>query len=100
MSRTRNTERLKEIRPKVMPSTLAMSKLAVKKLFSKIRREGVATWNDGLDYAEYIHALWNTLLQHKEYGVESQHIENMLGKGDAIQILSDIVLEDRRASQG
>ncbi len=96
MGRASKSERLTSIRPIVMPTTITFSKLTLKKMYAKSRRLRIAQWNDALDYAEFIHALWNTMLNHDELKNDAIQLQEMLGKGDAIQLLSDTVLEHRR----
>ncbi len=97
MPSRRNPERLDSARPTVMPSTLAYSQNAIKKIYAKCRQEGLAAWHDGLEYAEFINALWNTMLNSPVCGEEAAKIEETLGRGDTIQILSDIFIEDRNS---
>lgn len=96
MGRASKSERLTSTRPIVMPTTITFSKLTLKKLYAKSRRLRIVQWNDALDYAEFIHALWNTMLNHEELKKDAIQLQEMLGKGDAIQLLSDTVMEHRR----
>lgn len=98
MASRRNPERLDSARPTVMPSTIAFSKLSLQKLYARCRQQGRAAWHDGLEYADFINALWNTMLNSPTCKEEATKIEETLGRGDTIQILSDIFLEDRNSS--
>lgn len=98
MPSKRHPERLDSARPTVMPSTVAYSKISIQKIYSKCRQEGLAAWHDGLEYADFINALWNTMLNSPVCGDEAAKIEETLGRGDTIQILSDIFLQDRNSA--
>ncbi|WP_147448374.1 hypothetical protein [Dokdonia sinensis] len=93
----RNSERLMEARAAVLPSTINSSKLSLHRLYSKCKSRGIAVWNDGLEYAEFIHALWNMMLTNEEFRPEAQKIEEAIGTGDAIQLLSDVFAESRKS---
>ncbi|MFT5752440.1 MAG: hypothetical protein ACI828_000706 [Flavobacteriales bacterium] len=97
MASKRNTERLDSARPTVMPTTVAFSKLSIQKLYARCRQQSRAAWNDGLEYADFINALWNSMLTSPSCKEEAVKVEETLGRGDTIQILSDIFLEDRNA---
>jgi len=88
--------RLKEKTLIVMPTTLTFCKLHFRKLYAKSRKLGIAEWNDSLDYADFIHGLWHSMRTHEELIQESRKIEEILNEGDAIELLSEIVMEHRR----
>ena len=100
MGRPSKTERLKSARPLVMPSTLSFCKLNLQKLYARCRRLQITHWNDDQDYADYINNLWVLMLKHNALKEEAKKLEEMLGTGDAVQILSDIVMEHRQSSNG
>ena len=93
MGRASHSERLTTTRPIVMPSTITLSKLNIRKLYAKARRLGITKWNDEIEYPDYIHNLWDVISTHPELSSEAMHIEDLLGKGDVIQLLSDTVIE-------
>lgn len=95
MGRASNTERLTAPRPIIMPSTITFCKLSIRKLYAKSRRLGIASWNDSLDYADFIHELWESISGHRELKEEAARTLEILGKGDVIQLLSDTVMEHR-----
>lgn len=100
MGRPTKTERLKEARPLVMQSTLTFCRLNLQKLYARTRRLNLANIGDEQDYADYIHSLWNTMLTHDELKIESLKLEEILGTGDAIQLLNDVVMDHRASSNG
>lgn len=100
MGRPTKTERLKEARPLVMQSTLTFCRLNLQKLYARTRRLNLANISDEQDYADYIHSLWNTMLTHDELKIESHKLEEILGTGDAIQLLNDVVMDHRASSNG
>lgn len=95
MGRASNSERLIAPRPTIMQSTITFCKLTIRKLYAKGRRLGIAGWNNTSDYADYIHNLWDAISSHSELKEEAKRTEDILGKGDVIQLLSDTVIEQR-----
>ena len=93
MGRASNSERLTAPRPIIMHSTITFCKLNIRKLYAKGRRLGIAEWNNKSDYADYIHNLWEAISSHSELKEEAKRTEDILGKGDVIQLLSDTVIE-------
>ncbi len=96
MSRALTSARLKEETIIVMPTTLSFCKLNFIKLYSKARKLGIAEWNDSLDYPDFIHGLWHTMRTHEALTPVAKKIEEILQDGDAIELLSEVVLEHRR----
>jgi len=76
-----------------MHTTITFCKLTIRKLYTKGRRLGIPDWNNESDYADYIHNLWETISSHKELKDEAKRTEDILCKGDVIQLLSDTVTE-------
>lgn len=100
MGRPTKTERLKKARPIIMQSTLIFCKLNLQKIYARSRRLELAHWNEEQDYADYINNLWTTMLKHDALKTDANKLEEMLGTGDVVQLLSDIVMEHRRSSNG
>ena len=100
MGSTTKPERLQSARPILMSSTLRFYTLNLQKLYAKSRRLNLADWHNDQEYPEYIHSLWNTMLTHSAFKEEAKKIEQALGAGDAIQLLSDMVTEHRKSSNG
>ena len=98
MGRPIKTERIKKARPILMESTIRLCKLNLKKMYAQSRRLDLARWNENQDYADYIHNLWNTMLKHNALTENATKLEEVLGSGDAIQLLSDIVINHKRIS--
>ncbi len=96
MGRGIKSERLHAAIPLLMPSTITFYKLNLQKLYAKARRLNIAQWNDALDYADFIHALWNTMLTHDALKEDAQQLEAILDTGDAIELLSEVVMNHRR----
>ncbi len=97
MGRASNSERLTAPRPIIMHSTITFCKLNIRKLYAKGRRLGIPRWNNTSDYADYIHNLWETISSHSELKEEAKRTEDLLGKGDVIQLLSDTVMEQQHS---
>lgn len=97
MGRPTKTERLKFARPVIMRSTLNFCRLNLQKLYARTYRLQLATWSADQDYAEYINNLWATMMTHDALEDEARKLEETLGTGDAVQILSDIVMQHRQS---
>lgn len=93
MGRASNSERLIASKPIVMQSTITFCKLNIRKLYAKGKRLGIPDWNRESDYADYIHNLWEAISTHRELKEEAIRMEEILGIGDTIQLLSDTVTE-------
>ncbi len=98
MGRAPINARLKEKTLLVMPTTINLCKLQFHKLYTQARRLGIAEWNDSLDYADFIHGLWHIMRTHKALKKDAEKIVDLLENGDAIELLSEIVLNHRRAT--
>ncbi|WP_339847104.1 hypothetical protein [Dokdonia sp. Asnod1-B02] len=98
MGRPTKTERLKEARPIIMQSTLIFCKLNLQKIYARSRRLELTHWNEDQDYADYINNLWTTMMKHDAIKKDALKLDEMLGTGDVVQLLSDIVMEHRKSS--
>jgi len=78
----------------IIPNTISLSKMKIKNMYKHLRKMGKAEWNPEFEYPDFIHQLWNEILINKELKEDSKKIQQTLGKGDAIQLLSDIYMED------
>lgn len=98
MGRPTKTERLKEARPLIMQSTLVYCKLNLQKIYARSRRLQLTHCNEDQDYADYINNLWSTMLKHEALKNDALKLDEMLGTGDVVQLLSDIVIAQRQSS--
>jgi len=96
MTSIKRSARLKEKTLIVMPTTITFCKLNFRKLYFKAIKLGVAEWNDSLDYPDFIHGLWHSMRTHENLQLEARKIEEILSEGDAIEILSEVVMDYRR----
>lgn len=96
MGRGIKSERLVAAIPLLMPSTISFCKLNLQKLYAKARRLELAQWNDALDYADFIHALWNTMCTHEALKDDTAMLMDVLDHGDAIELLNEVVMNHRR----
>ena len=96
MGRGIKSERLVASIPLLMPSSISFCKLHLQKLYAKARRLELAQWNEALDYADFIHALWNTMCTHEALKEETDKLASTLDRGDAIELLSEVVMNHRR----
>lgn len=98
MGRPTKTERLKEARPIIMQSTLIFCKLNLQKIYARSRRLELTHWNEEHEYADYVNNLWTTMMKHDALKSDALKLEEILGTGDVVQLLSDIVMEHRQSS--
>lgn len=80
----------------IMSTTLTFCRLNFQKLYAKARKLGIAEWNDALDYPDFIHGLWLAMRQHSELREEARKIQDLLNNGDAIELLSLVVMSHRQ----
>jgi len=65
------------------------SRIIIKSHIDKAFAEKYIQWNDGLNYTEFIQALWRLFLNHDSFKEGTQDILGKLTEGDAMQLLSD-----------
>ena len=80
----------------IIPNTILLSKMKIKNMFMHLRTIGRGEWNPEFEYPDFIHHLWNEILSNKELKEDAKKIQQALGRGDAIQLLSDIYMEEVR----
>jgi hypothetical protein len=72
---------------------LKTAKAKLERILIKADRMGLISHYDGKDYPEYIHALWNSITHQLLLMQDAVAIENQLGNGDTIQLVSDAMFE-------
>jgi hypothetical protein len=65
------------------------SRVIIQSHIDKAFTEKHIQWNDGLDYTEFIRALWRLFLNHDTFKLGTQNILTKLSEEDAMQLLSD-----------
>ncbi|EDP95944.1 hypothetical protein U8527_13655 [Kordia algicida OT-1] len=65
------------------------SRIILQSHIEKAFTEKIIQWNDGLNYTEFIRALWRLFLHHDSFKEGTQDILGKLSEEDAIQLLSD-----------
>ncbi|WP_298511979.1 hypothetical protein [uncultured Kordia sp.] len=65
------------------------SRIIIQSHIDKAFTEKFIQWNDGLDYTEFIRALWRLFLNHDGFKKGTQDILGKLTEEDAMQLLSD-----------
>ncbi|WP_430408743.1 hypothetical protein [Kordia sp.] len=65
------------------------SRLIIQSHIDKAFSEKFIQWNDGLNYTEFIRALWRLFLNHDNFKDGTQNILSKLTEEDAMQLLSD-----------
>lgn len=96
MKNSLQSARLRSNTLRIMPTTLTFCRLNFQKLYAKSRKLGIAEWNDALDYPDFIHGLWLAMRQHPELQEEARKIQDLLNDGDAIELLSAVVIQHRQ----
>ena len=65
------------------------SRVIIKSHIDKAFTEKFIQWNDGLNYTEFIRALWRLFCNHDNFKDGTQDILTKLSEEDAMQLLSD-----------
>ena len=65
----------------------------INKLIKRAAEIGYSFEYEGDNYPEYIHDLWQSFLKNPILKERSKTIEQKLGLGDTIQLLSDTILD-------
>ncbi|PTX61392.1 hypothetical protein C8N46_10435 [Kordia periserrulae] len=65
------------------------SRSIIKSHIDKAFTERFIQWNDGLDYTEFIRALWRLFRNHDGFKEGTQVILGKLTEEDALQLLSE-----------
>lgn len=65
------------------------SRMIIKAHIDKAFTEKIIQWNDGLNYTEFVRAIWRLFCNHDNFKHETQHILTNLSEEDAMQLLSD-----------
>ena len=65
------------------------SRIIIQSHIHKAFTEKYIQWNDGLDYTEFVRALWRFFLNHDSFKDGAQDILGKLSEEDAMQLLSD-----------
>ncbi|WP_298427727.1 hypothetical protein [uncultured Kordia sp.] len=65
------------------------SRVIIQSHIDKAFSEKFIQWNDGLNYTEFIRALWRLFRNHDTFKDGTQSILSKLSEEDAMQLLSD-----------
>jgi len=65
------------------------SRVILQSHIDKAFTEKFIQWNDGLNYTEFVRALWRLFLNHDSFKDGTQVILEKLSEEDAMQLLSD-----------
>ena len=60
----------------------------IKQLISKASDSNLIQWNDGLNFAEFIHAIWRLFLNHDSFKQSAEKILKKIPESSAIEILA------------
>jgi len=52
-------------------------------------RKKIIQWNDGLNYTDFIQALWRVFKFHEDFKADTEKILHILTEEDAIALLAD-----------
>jgi hypothetical protein len=72
-----------------LDKNISVSRMIIKSHIDKAFAEKYIQWNDGLNYTEFIRALWRLFLNHDSFKDGTQAILGKLSEEDAMQLLSD-----------
>ena len=60
----------------------------VKKLLEKAYEQKLIAWNDGLEFNEFIAALWRTFLKNETFKNDAERIQEALGEAKSMELLA------------
>ncbi len=60
----------------------------IKKLLEKAYEEKLIMWNDGLQFNEFIAALWRTFLKNESFKNDAARIQKALGESSSLELLA------------
>jgi hypothetical protein len=96
MPLTKNSNKIQQIPmdyKTIDDKNLKNAKVKLERILIKADKMGLMSHYDGKDYPEYIHALWNSITHQLLLMQDAVAIENELGNGDTIQLVSDTMFE-------
>jgi len=64
------------------------TRLLIRDLIQKAKDSNLAQWNDGLNFAEFIHALWRLFLRHDSFKASASKILEEIPEDNAIELLA------------
>ena len=60
----------------------------VRKLLEKAYDQKLIMWNDGLQFDEFINALWRTFLKNESFQDDASRIHKALGEAKSLELLA------------
>ncbi len=60
----------------------------IKNLVQKAKDSNLIQWNDGLNFSDFIHALWQLLKTHENFKGGSTKILSIVSENKAIEVLA------------
>ncbi|UOB17710.1 hypothetical protein [Abyssalbus ytuae] len=65
------------------------TRLLIRNLIQKAKDSNLAQWNEGLNFAEFVHALWRLFLRHDSFKNSANKILNQVSENYAIEMLAE-----------
>ena len=65
------------------------ARLIIRSHINKAFSEKLVQWNDGLNYTEFIQALWRLFLNNEHFKPQTLTILEQLSNDEALQLLAD-----------
>lgn len=64
------------------------SQIIIRSLLHKAYDSNMIQWNDGLNFPDFIHALWRLFLKHENFKESTKNVLERIPEADALQILA------------
>jgi len=65
------------------------SKAIVREILNEQLQMNQFSWNHGLNYRDFILAVWRTLLKQDNTKTRAYKVKNLVGEEDALKLISD-----------
>ncbi|UNY98267.1 hypothetical protein MQE36_14390 [Zhouia spongiae] len=73
---------------KPLEDRIQESQIIIKMLVNKAYDSNMIQWNDGLNFPDFIHALWRLFLKHDSFKEQTNMVLDRITETDALQLLA------------
>jgi len=68
--------------------TIMEPQMHIRNLLFKAKSAKMVEWNEGLNFSEFIHAVWRLFLNHENFKTTAEHILKSMSEEDIIELLA------------
>ncbi|SFS56615.1 hypothetical protein SAMN04487906_0920 [Zhouia amylolytica] len=84
---------------KPLEDRIQESQIIIKMLVNKAYDSNMIQWNDGLNFPDFIHALWRLFLKHENFKQQTLLVLDRITEDDALQLLAKEVNQAQVSKQ-